>query len=357
MSADAEAEVLRAMPKVDSHCHLDGSLRPETVLDLAKRLNIRLPADNAADLRRFVTVSPDCRSLEEFLEVFERLYPLLRDPASLERIAYELTADCAAENIRHLEVRFAPALQAHDKFPIPQVVEATLRGLRRGLKDHAVTSGVILCLYRGLGRKENRATLEGLKSFYDPANGLAEPGVVGMDLAGDEASHPIAEYADLFQEARRLGIPSTCHAGETGGAENVRGALELGVRRIGHGVGVHGDEPLLREIVRRRIPLEISITSNLRTKSVRDLASHPLRRFYEAGAPVTLNTDDPGVIGIRLTDEYRTARGMGFSIDELARVAIEAVDHLFLPAGDRKTLKAAFDREMKAVFNGRRVGP
>ena len=344
-AAKKPADVLLALPKVDIHCHLDGSLRPATILELARERRIKLPADNVKDLTPFVQVSPTCRSLKEFIDVFDVFLPVLTDAKALERVAYELCADCAADNIRHVEARFAPALNCTSKFSMEEVVEAAIKGLRRGLKDFGVTSGVIVCLIRSHGPAQNRGAFDVAKKLYRPENGLARPGVVGIDLAGDEAQFPTILFSEFFEEARRLGIPATCHAGETVGTANLRAALELQVRRIGHGTHLFDDATLVREVIRRKVPLEVGLTSNLLTKSIASLKAHPVRRFLEEGVPFSLNTDDRGVMGITLTHEYEAARDLGFSIEELARIATESVDHLFLPEADRAVLRRRFEQE------------
>ncbi|MBI4386439.1 MAG: adenosine deaminase [Elusimicrobia bacterium] len=348
-SAKNHLELLRRMPKADIHCHLDGSLRPATVLELARERGVKLPGDSVEEITPHVQVAPTCRSLREFLDVFDLIVPLLRDAPALERIAYELCEDCALENIRHVEVRYAPVLNATARFTVDDTIEAVLRGLSRGLKDFGVTSGVILCLFRSHGPQENRRVFSALKRFFKPANGLSKPGVVGMDLAGDEARYPTMEYASFYEEARARGIRTTCHAGETVGTANLQAALALEVHRIGHGTHLMEDARLLKEVVRRNIPLEIGITSNVRTKTVPDLRSHPARRFYDQGVPITLNTDDRGVIGIDLTHEYEAALELGFSVQELMALSLKSVDHLFLPAVDRDRLRKKFTKELESL--------
>lgn len=333
----------RRMPKVELHCHLDGALRVGTVLDLARRASVKLPADNEQDLAPFVQVAPACRSLREFLDVFDLLYPLLRTSEAVERIAYELVEDSSRENIRHLEVRFAPLLQATPSFPLEEVVQAALRGLERGRKDFGTTSGILLCLFRSHSPAENRKAFEALRKAYDGRT------VVGMDLAGDEARHPTMEFAEFFEQAKRHGIRATCHAGETVGTANLEAALELGVDRIGHGTHLMEGETLLKEVVRRRVPLEIGLTSNVRTKSVPDLASHPFVRFHKAGVRLSLNTDDRGIIGIDLTHEYEAALSLGLSQEELVALSLDAVDQLFLPEPDRASLRRRFEEEIVAL--------
>ncbi|MEE8425049.1 MAG: adenosine deaminase [Elusimicrobiota bacterium] len=345
----SENDLLRRMPKIDTHCHLDGSLRVETVLELAKKQRVRMPADTVEDLRRFVTVAPTCGSLADFLDVFNYIYPLVRDPASVERVAYELIEDCAQENIRHVEVRDAPVIHAHEKFTAAHFVEAALRGLRRGRKDFGVTSGFIIGLFRSHSPKENRVAFDAVKRFYRPGNGLREPGVVGMDLCGDEARFPTMEFADFYREARELGIPTTCHAGETEGTENLQAALDLEVGRIGHGTHLFEDDKLLERVVQTGTPVEVGITSNLRTKSVARAEDHPIREFHRRGVRVSINTDDRGMIDIDLTHEFETALKIGFTFEQLMKLSTDSVDHLFLPMEDRRKLKASFQGEMRAL--------
>jgi adenosine deaminase len=341
---------LLKLPKTDIHCHLDGSVRPATLLELARRLKIKLPADNAEDLKRFVQVSPTCRSLKEFLDIFELIYPILRDPLSVERIAYELVEDCAKENTRHVEARFAPVLQESAKFPCEQVVEAALKGLRRGFKDFGTTSSIIICMIRSHGPKENRRAFDTLKKFFRAQDTLEEPCVVALDLAGDEARYPTRDYAAFYEEARALGMWTTCHAGETSGTENLRTALDLQVGRIGHGIHLMEDQKLVAEVARRKVPIEIGISSNVLTKSVPDLMSHPALDFHRAGVAITLNTDDRGIIGSDLTREYEQALTLGFTYPELQRLAIDSTDHLFLPAHNRQKLRRRFESEAAAVL-------
>jgi adenosine deaminase len=338
-------DILARLPKADLHCHLDGSLRPATVLDLARRLRVKLPADNVRDLTPHVQVAPTCRSLKEFLDVFDILYPLLRDPAAVERIAYELVEDCANENIRHVEDRFAPVLQEATGFSTDQVIEAVQKGLRRDLKDFGTTSSIMVCLIRAHGPQYNRRAFESLKRLYRPQERLEEPCVVALDLAGDEARYPTRDYASFYEEARALGIPATCHAGETVGTANLAAALELGVERIGHGTHLFEDKRLLAEVVRKGIPLEMGISSNVRTKAVPSFESHPALAFHRAGVKITLNTDDRGNLGIDLTHEYGEARRLGFTVQELASLSLASVGHLFLPAPQRARLATLFEAE------------
>lgn len=334
---------LRRLPKADLHCHLDGSLRVRTVLELARALGLKLPADTAQGLKRHVQVAPTCRSLAEFLKVFHVLYPLLRNADALERISLELLEDCAAENIRYVEVRFAPLLNAAPGFDENAVMEAVLKGLARGERSTGVKWGVIVCLFRSHSVAENRKAFNVMKRFYGR-------GVVGLDVAGDEARHPTMEFARFFEEANRLGIPSTCHAGETEGTANLKAALELKVQRIGHGTHLMEDSRLLLEAARRKVAVEVGLTSNLLTRSVSDLREHPMLSFYYLGVPVTLNTDDRGILGIDLTHEYVTAHGLGLGLPELVNIARTGFNSLFTTPHRKRALLAEFDRAARSIL-------
>ncbi len=353
LDAAALSALLRRLPKADLHCHLDGSLRPRTILELGRELKVRLPADNIKDLTPHVQVAPTCRSLKEFLDVFHVLYPLLRSAAAVERISYELVEDCARDNIRHVEVRLAPALQATAAFSTDDVVSAVLKGLKRGCRDFGTTSSVIICLFRSHGPSENRGAFETLMRFFRADPVPEDPAVSGMDLAGDEARHPTLEYAAFFEEAKALGIKTTCHAGETVGTKNLHACMDLSVQRIGHGTHLLEDAAVMAEVVRRQVPLEIGLTSNVRTKAVPDLRSHPALRFHRAGVAVTLNTDDRGILGIDLTHEYAEAASLGFTVAELGALSASSVDHLFLSAPRRAAMKRRFEGEIAAALGGK----
>lgn len=337
--------LLARMPKVDLHCHLDGAVRVETVRDLAKAQGIRLPSEDLDVLKRHVQVSTDCRSLTEFLSAFEFFYPMLRSPAAMERIAYELCEDCARDNIRYVEMRFAPLLQATPQFPMPEVVRAALRGLEKGTKQFGVRGGLILCFLRGASMESARETLNVAKEFFGR-------GVVGIDLAGDEVRYrDDLAYAPLFQEAHEAGIPITLHAGEADGPHRIRDAVtRCHARRIGHGVHLIEDEALLDQVARTGIVLEVCLTSNVQTQAVSDYESHPVREFLRRGAAVTLNTDDRGVSAITLTHEFNIAAGrLGLRLGDLVKIVMAGVDAAFLPDAGKRALRADIKFELETL--------
>ena len=337
-----------SIPKADLHCHLDGSVRTSTIRDLAKKAGARLPAEDISELEKYVRVPETCRSLTEFLACFNFFYDFLKTPEAVERIAYELVEDVSKENVRILEVRFAPPLQEEDnisgRFSAMKVVERALSGLRQGEKDFpSVKTGAILCFYRSLSEEQNDSTLSALKKYFGS-------GVIGADLAGDESRYPFSLYRKYFKAAQDMGVPLTAHAGEAAGPESIRAALELGVRRIGHGTRLIEDKELMKKVRDEGVALEVCLTSNVQTQTVRDYKDHPVRTYFEEGIAVTLNTDDRSVSGIDLSYEIAKASEIyGFSDEELARIILNGFEASFIDERTKKNIIAQARRELKAA--------
>jgi adenosine deaminase len=288
----------KQLPKIDLHLHLDGAIRVSTIAELGDELGVKVPTYGPRELAKFVQVDRDCRSLTDFLKRFEIFYPILPYAVTQERIAYELCEDCARDNVIYFEARFAPALACSGEFTMEDAVVAALEGLRRGQRDFGIHCGLILCCYRSITLQQNIDTVK-LAAKY------RHQGVVGIDLAGDELRDPAAPHAEAFALARRLEMPITIHAGEGGKAENIREAVfDHGAARIGHGVALERDTELLKQVRDRGTVFEICLTSNLQTCSVPSLSKHPFKKFLDEKVRVTLNTDDPAISNITLTDEF-----------------------------------------------------
>lgn len=334
-------EFLKKLPKVDLHCHLDGSVRTETIIELAKKQNIKLPTENIDELKRYVQVSPDCRSLTEFLKAFEFFYPLLKNPYAVEKIAYQLCEDCKNENIKYLEVRFAPALQASEGFNQEDVVKTAISGITQGCRDFKIKAGIILCCYRMISDDENWKTVTFAKKYYGR-------GVVGIDLAGDEVGYPTAKFLKFLKSAHDYGIPVTCHIAETQQGSGMKEVFNIPVQRIGHGVHLAKSSGNLLEAVKKNgIPIEMCITSNVQTHVVADFESHPIKKFYETGIKVTINTDDRSVSGIDLTNEYDVAvNRLGFGISDLIKIIFNGVDSMFIPDVEKILIRKEFKKEI-----------
>lgn len=325
-------EILRRLPKAELHVHLDGSLRPRTMLDLARAAKVALPSADPAALREHMRVD-DARNLEDYLARFELTIQLLQTPEAIERVAYEMCEDAAQDGIWYLEVRYCPSLSRRHGLTLDEVLAAEWRGLQRGERDFGVTARIICCSLR----------------HYDPALSLEiaqhavqwrDRGVVAFDLAGGEAGRPPSLHAAAFDAAARGGLAVTVHAGEAAGAESVAEAIfRCHANRIGHGTRLFED-PVLQQYVRdRRICLETNITSNIQTRAVADAASHPVRQYADAGLNVTLCTDNWLMSDVSLSGEYYLAHtALGFTREELVRMMLNGFESAFLPWPQRQAL-------------------
>lgn len=337
-------DVLRRWPKAELHVHLDGCLRPATMLELARAQGIRLPADTPEGLAQALYVK-DARSLEEYLSKFEIILPVLQTAAALERVAYEFVQDVAAENVRYVEVRYSPLLH-RPALTLAQAIEAPLRGVKRAEAETGGGTRVALILC-GIRTRPPAESLELARAAAD----YRGTGVVGFDLAGAERGHPARDHRAAFEFAAAHGLACTCHAGEGDGPHSIHEALHAcGASRIGHGTRLGEDPALLDEVVARKIPLEMCLTSNVHTHAVASVAEHPFKRYLARGVVVTLNTDGRLTDGISLTDEYFLAHtALGLSQEELARVVLNACESVFLPDYEKVALIARVQNELEAL--------
>jgi adenosine deaminase len=341
--AEIDRELLRRLPKAELHCHLDGSVRPGTLLELADAEGIRMPREDADELRDYMLVR-DARSLEDYLERFDITLSVMQRPEALERIAYELAEDAARDGVRYVEVRYAPVLNVLGGMSLDEAVEAPLLGLARAGRDLGIVARVIVCALRHLSPAESLAHARLAVAHRDR-------GVVGFDLAGGERGHPAAVHAEAFSWARHHDLPCTCHAGEGDGAGSVRQAVHTcGAARIGHATRLIEDPSLTDYVNDRRIALEICLTSNVQTRAAASYESHPLRAYFDRGLNVVLNTDNRLMSGTTLTDEYaHAAEHLGFDLAELSRIALNGFESAFLPYEERERLVARASAEIAAL--------
>jgi adenosine deaminase len=333
-------ELLRRLPKAELHCHLDGSLRPETMLELARAQHIAMPEDDAEALRDYMRVD-DARNLEDYLARFGHTLSVMQTDEAMERIAYELAADCAKEGVRYLEARYAPVLNTAGGLTLAQAVEAPLRGLARAEREFGIVARVIVC---GIRNMDPRVSLELARLAVD----YKDRGVVGFDLAGGEAGNPAERHKAAFDYAFEHGLPCTCHAGEGAGAESVAAAMhQCHAHRIGHGTRLIEDPALMAEAKQAGIAIECCLTSNVQTHAVEHLDEHPLRKYFDAGLKVSLNTDNRLMSGTDLVTEYGlAAQHQGFTFEELCRLARSGFENAFLPEKERTALLARVDAEI-----------
>ena len=336
--------LLKRLPKTDLHVHLDGSLRPATMLELATEIGYALPVRDAAALGEYMHVR-EGRDLVDYLARFEITLALMQTEAALERIAYELAADAAAENVRYMEVRFCPELNTRAGLTAGQVVDAALVGLRRAEAEHEITTAVIVCALRNLPLEHSLRMAELAVSYRGR-------GVVAFDLAGAEHGHPPIEHEPAFQVAADANLPITVHAGEAFGPASIQQAVHYcNARRIGHGTRLWEDPDLLAYMNDFRIPIEICLTSNVQTRATPSLTEHPLRTYFDQGLVVSLSTDNRLMSATTVADEYMHAhRSLGFTLEELCDIAVMGFESAFLPYQERATLVAAVREEMRGIL-------
>jgi len=332
-------DALRRLPKAELHVHLDGSLRADTMLELASERGVPMPAGDVEALARYMVVD-DAASLEEYLERFAVTLSVMQDADALERIAFECVMDHAAEGVRYVELRFCPLLNTERGLAPDAVLDAALRGMRRAEEHASIQSQLIVCALRS---HEFARTLE----MAELAIAYQNRGVCGFDIAGGEAGNPVVDHREGFDLAAEAGVPITIHAGEGFGPESIRQALEVGhARRIGHGTRLFEDPRLLEEVRSRGVPLEVCLTSNVQTRVVQSHREHPARRYADLGIPVTLGTDNRLMSGVTLVDEYRHARDhVLLTRDQLLAVARAGFEHAFIDESGRDALLATFDAE------------
>jgi adenosine deaminase len=352
-------EVLQTLPKVLLHEHLDGVLRPATVIELAKSVDYdQLPTKDPADLARWFHQGANQGSLLKYLEGFAHTIAVMQTEEALERVAYEQAQDLAGDGVVYFESRFAPIFHAHKKLTHQQVVSAVLKGLERGRKDFGISSGLILCAMRNMDVSLEMAEL---------AVDFRERGVVGFDLAGEEGGFPPKKHVDAFHYIQRQNFNITIHAGEGFGKESIWQAIQYcGAHRIGHGTRLIDDVAvadgkavklgdLAQYVLDKRIPLEICLLSNVHTGAARSLAEHPFKIFYQEKFRVTLNTDNRLMSDTTMTKEFEAARdAFGLSMDDFEKITINAMKSAFLPYDRRcdfiySVIKPGYARVRKSL--------
>ena len=340
MSLDPALEAfIREMPKVELHVHLEGSIRPGTLLQLAKRHRVSLPADTVEGLREWFRF----RDFEHFVEIYLTCSQSLRDPEDFQLVAREFLAEQAAQNIRYSEVHFTIATHLRNGANGSEVAAALGETLAEEERRLGVTARWIPDIVRDVSWRWADRTLEWA------LDGRGQ-GVVALGLSGFEASsdEPFREH---FRVARQEGLHRVAHAGEHEGPDSIRSALEIcEPERIGHGIRSVDDVELMERLAENKIPLEICPTSNVRLGAVPDLASHPIETIRSAGVQVTVNSDDPPLFETTLTEEYRRlAETFGYGAAELAALSWSALRHAFITEEERGRIEADFRRQFRRL--------
>lgn len=315
--------------KTDLHLHLDGSLSEEVVAELAKREGLSLTAE---EIRSSIQVPDNCTSLVDYLKRFELPTVVLQKEYALERAAYDLTERLAKQGLIYAEIRFAPQLHTRKSLSQEDAVRSVISGVRQAMADYpSIRVGVLLCSMTH-GADANGETVRLAKEYVGNI-------VCGADLAGAEGILPMESYAPLFDGLRKEQVPFTIHAGECGDSENVRKAIEMGARRVGHGCAAIKNAEITSLLIRTQTVVEACVVSNLQTKAVLNVKDHPIRPFFDLGVAVTVNTDNMSCSNTTLEREHRViADAMGFTDGEFRKMDENAIRGAFISETEKAEL-------------------
>lgn len=328
-------EQIKELPKLDLHCHLDGSLALHSVKKLLGR-DVELSE---------LQVSRDCRNLAEYLEKFDLPLACLQTAEGLREASRDFLLEAAKENIVYMETRFAPLLSVNANLNCGQVMEAVLAGLEEGKKACGVEYNIIACAMRHHTPEQNLG-------MFKAAEKVLGKGLCALDLAGNEAAFPMCDFVEQFSEARRMGFPFTLHAGECGSEENIVDSIESGASRIGHGIAMRGNSKVQELCLKNKIGIEMCPISNLQTKSVPDKSEYPLREFLDKGLLVTLNTDNRTVSNTTVTDEMEfVQREYGVTDEELYKVTRNAIEVAFASEEVKQRVRAKVEKAWEKAWN------
>lgn len=312
------------LPKIELHCHLDGSVRVSTIIDIAKKENIEIPSFKEEIVKKFIEVPKDCTSLNEYLKKFELPNKIMQSSYSLERIAFELLEDAANENIKYIEIRFAPQLHTKGGLSFDQVIKSVLKGVKKAEEIYDIRGNLIL------GCMRNMSIESGLEVVKEGSKFLNN-GVVAIDLCGPEYEGFAYEYKEITDLAKELGYEITIHAGEAASAQNVIDSINiLGATRIGHGVRIKDMKEAYNLVKEKKITLEMCPTSNIQTKAIDYFYNYPFYDFYKDNIKVCINTDNRTVSNINLTNEISLiSNEFKISLDDYNKIYKNSIEASF----------------------------
>ncbi|WP_026675090.1 adenosine deaminase [Alkalihalobacterium bogoriense] len=335
------ASVIKSLPKVDLHLHLDGSVKPNTLIELAKQKGVILPAETETELLPYMQVTKTGQ-LKDYLKTFDLVLPMMQTEEALERIAFEVVEQASLDNCIYIEVRFGPILHTREGLRLEQVISAVIKGLQRGESTFGVKARVIASCLRHHSVAENIAVIHAASSFL-------HKGLVAVDLAGDEGNFPTHLHQEVFAVANEKEIPVTIHAGEAAGPDSIYDAItQLGAVRIGHGVRAREDKDIVDLLIDKKIPLEMCPISNIQTKACDSWESYPFKEYYDMGFTLTINTDNLTVSNTTLTKEFLTLiEYFQLSLDDVLSLLRNGIEAAFLPEVEKQKLRERFESKLK----------
>ncbi len=343
MANQLTLDLIKKLPKTDLHVHLDGSLRLETILELAKEQRVKLPTESKEELYGLLYAGGGvCNSLDDYLKAFDITLSVMQTEESLERSAYELAEDAWEEGVRYIEVRYAPMLHTRAGLSLTAVVEAVLRGLRKAKRGLGIRYGVILCGIRTMSAESSLRMAELAVAFKNR-------GVVAFDLAGSEVNNPAKEHQAAFQLMRDNNINCTAHAGEAYGPDSVAQAIhKCGSHRIGHGTRLRENGDLLNYVNDHRIPLEVCVSSNIQTKAAESWEAHPVDFYVDYGLRITINTDNRLITDTTVSKElWLCHQKYGWGLDKIKDILVAGFKSAFLPHREKVDLLTAVTQELE----------
>ena len=322
------------LPKIELHCHLDGSLRPKTIIDIAEKEGVELPSVDIKEIEKAITAPLECKSLDEYLKAFEIPNLVMQSKDSLRRITFELFEDAAAENVKYMEVRFAPLLHTLKGLAVEEIIQSVIDGIIAAEEKYDIKGNIILSCMRIMSADKAFDVVEAGRKFLGK-------GVVGIDLCAAEVEGFCKTFVEPIKLAKEYGYRITIHAGETGIGKNVLEAVQLlGAERIGHGVFIKDCEEAYKVVKEMGITLEMCPTSNVQTKAVNNFKEHPIYDFYKDGIKVTLNTDNRTVSNTNMTNEISIATDeFNISYEDYKQIYYNSVDASFADLNIKEKLK------------------
>lgn len=331
---------IKKLPKIELHLHLDGSVRVETMYEILRENN-EIDEMEIEKFRELVSITGDCKSLVEYLEKFELPGKVMQNEKNLERITYELLEDLSRDNVKYVEIRFAPYLHMNEGLSFDQVMESVILGMNKGMEDFNIKANLILIAMR---HDSLDKTIELVKNGEKYIN----KGVVAVDLAGNEHDFPPEIHKKAFKLAKELGYKITIHAGETGIEKNIITSIdELYASRIGHGVAAIKDIGIMNKLRDENIYLEMCPVSNIQTKAIDSIENYPMEKFIEYGIKATVNTDNMTVSNTDLNREYSLLIDrLKFTIEDIKKLILNSVEASFLSTSEKLELKSIVEAEL-----------
>jgi adenosine deaminase len=339
---DKMEQFITEIPKVELHLHLEGAIPIETLFNLIQRQGKEASIKTLDDLRRKLAYT----DFAHFIEVWTWKNTFIKEEKDFEEIAYRVLDNLNKQNVKYVEVFYSPGDYWRQSLSVQGITECLIKGKERAYRDFGIQSELIIDLIRDHGPDRSMQYIEEVMPYLGR-------GVIGIGLGGSEQSFPADSYAFVYQEAKERGFRLTAHAGEVAGANSIWAVVnKLGVERIGHGVRAYEDPQLVSLLKERQIPLEICVISNVRTGVCKSVETHPIKKYFQQGLMVTVNSDDPTMFNTSISQEYSAlVQKLGFTVSDLKRLTLNGIDASFMSDGDKKLMKLQFEKEWEQLLN------